>query len=207
MPFRSVSSSHGEIVLKIFYPVFLFLCWVKVKCNTFLGVWSAQGLLFPVSVLPLNKCPNQSHIRCTICFFLLCTDMIFVMNNEKHFCPSKQTLICQMHQPVFLPHPLLCRNISSVLFAIVAPSCVKPLVTVCLPLTLFCEIRKYIKVGKKQMFLTVFLQTKSSPHISNGKCSSKTIPFKRSNFSSHVFFKTQCVLFLFTFFLGVFYLR
>lgn len=61
MPFRSESSSNGEVVLKIFYPIFLFLCRVKVKCKAFLGVWSAQGLLFPVSVLPLNKCPNQSH--------------------------------------------------------------------------------------------------------------------------------------------------
>lgn len=96
------------------------------------------------------------------------------MNNENYFCPLKQTRICQIHQPVFLPHPLLCRNISSVLFAIVASSGLKSLVTVCLPLTLLCEIWKWIKVEKNQMFLTVFFfgqNVKTSLDISDGKCS------------------------------------
>lgn len=145
MPFRNENSSDGEVVLKFFYPLFLFVYWVKVKCKTFLGVWSAQGLLFPVSVLPLNKCPNRRHQEMhnlsAFVFLFIMYSMIFVMNNENYFCPSEQTRICQMCQPVFLPHPLLCRSISSVLFAIVVSSGLKSLVT-CLPLTLFCEIWK-----------------------------------------------------------------
>lgn len=114
-----------------------------------------------------------------------------------------------MHQPVFLPHPLLCRNISSVLFAIVASSGLKSLVIVCLPLTLFCEIWKRIKVGKKanvsnSLFTDKIKRRKFSGHFRWKVLSAKTIPFKRSNFSSHAFFKTQWVLFLFTFLLSVF---
>lgn len=129
------------------------------------------------------------------------------MNNENYFCPLKQTRICQIHQPVFLPHPLLCRNISSVLFAVVASSGLKSLVTVCLPLTLLCEIWKWIKVEKNQMFLTVFFLDKMSKLLWTSQMESivcKDNSFKRSNFSSYAFFETQCVLFLFTFFLDIF---
>lgn len=99
--------------------------------------------------------------RCTLCqhlcFLLLCTCTIFdfswwtkvtfVHQNRHEFikCIS-QSLFFFLSFFLFFP---VCRNIGSILFAFVVSSGLKSFDRVCLFLTLFCKIWKWIKVGEK----------------------------------------------------------